>query len=94
MSKPSHTVYTKDFANMICRRLERENKNLQKQIDKLQAEIRLLEDNRNYLNDRIDKALYWLSENTHYTSLKVDKLIQDENTNFLELLKILKGEDK
>ena len=44
------------------------------------------------LQERIDKALYWLSENTHYTSLKVDKLIQDDNTNFLELLEILKGE--
>ena len=45
------------------------------------------------LQERIDKALYWLSENTHYTSLKADKLIQDDNTNLLELLEILdKGE--
>ena len=41
------------------------------------------------LNNIIHKALYWLSENTHYTSLKTDKLIQDDNTNLLELLEIL-----
>lgn len=37
----------------------------------------------------IDKALYWLSENTHYTSLKVDKLVLDENANLKELLELL-----
>lgn len=37
----------------------------------------------------IDKALYWLSENTHYTSLKVDELVLDENANLKELLKLL-----
>ena len=43
---------------------------------------------------RIDKALYWLSENTHYTSLKTNMLVQDENANFLELKDILQGDDK
>ena len=43
--------------------------------------------------EAIDKALYWLSENTHYTSLKTNMLVQDENTNFLELKDILQGDD-
>ena len=56
-------------------------------------EINKKEDEIERLNNIINKALYWLSENTHYTSLKVDKLIQDDNTNLLELLEILdKGE--
>lgn len=43
MSKPRHTVYTKDFANMVCRRLERENKNLQKEVERLNIIINELE---------------------------------------------------
>lgn len=37
----------------------------------------------------LDKALYWLSENTHYTDFNVDKLVLDENVNLKELLELL-----
>lgn len=40
MSKPSYTVYTKDFANIVCRRLERENKKKDKEIDRLENIIK------------------------------------------------------
>lgn len=78
------------YKNMLKRKnkeIERLN-NIIKQYDKVSF-IHEME-----LQKRIDKALYWISENTHYTSLKADKLIQDDNTNLLELLEILnKGDD-
>ena len=76
-------------------------KDLKERNDKLSSQYRdrdfrciILEQRNERLQARIDKALYWLSENTHYTSLKTDMLVQDENTNFLELKDILKGGEK
>ena len=40
MSKPSYSVYTKDFANMVCRRLERENKKKDKELERLHSIIK------------------------------------------------------
>ena len=40
MSKPSYTIYTKDFANMVCRRLERENKKKDKELERLHSIIK------------------------------------------------------
>ena len=53
----------------------KENKKLQDQLNK-QKEV-------------LDKALYWLSENTHYTDFNVDKLVLDENVNLKELFELL-----
>lgn len=80
--------------------LQEENKEIKNTIDfidnKYKSTIsyneKLIEYNQDY-KSRIDKALYWLSENTHYTSLKTDMLVQDENANFLELKDILQGDD-
>ena len=87
-----HTIRELEQQEKYKNMLKRKNKeikrlnNIIKQYDKVSF-IHEME-----LQKRIDKALYWISENTHYTSLKADKLIQDDNTNLLELLDILKGE--
>ena len=71
-------------------------KDLKERNDKLKnqyqlQEIRLF--HLEYVNQKqkevIDKALYWLSENTHYTDLSVEKLVLDENVNLKELLELL-----
>ena len=68
----------------ICRvaltRLENEKVN--EYIDNLQNQLQQKE-------NIIDKALYWLSENTHYTSLDVKELVLDNGINLKELLEIL-----
>ena len=59
MSKPRHVVYTKEFANMICRKLERENKKLQKENEELKEIIKELNDYIiKYHMDHTDTLLY------------------------------------
>lgn len=81
MSKPSYTVYTKDFANMVCRRLERENKKKDKEIKKL--------------NNIRENAIKYILD--HRTKVKIDvpgmpKEYTAYTGNQEEILKILLGE--
>ena len=71
-------------------------KDLKERNDKLKnqyylQEIRLhsLEYKNNKQKEVLDKALCWISENTHYTDFNVDKLVLDENANLKELLELL-----
>ena len=55
MSKPSYVVYTKDFANMVCRRLERENKKKDKEIKRLGNELQVQIEDNVRLNEYIEE---------------------------------------
>ena len=60
-----------------------------KEIEKLQAEIKLLEDNRNYLNDRIDKAIEYIESLENSEEINV----YQEDKSWVYVLEILKGEN-
>ena len=67
-------------------------KELEEDNKKLKAEVDLLNDNRHFLNNKINKAIEYIEENATYSNdIKqcVDDLRYD---NCDELLKILKGE--
>lgn len=66
MSKPSYFAYTKDFANMVCRRLERENKKKDKEINKLNEHITLIEQ---LWKDCINENDYLTNENNRLHSI-------------------------
>lgn len=62
------------------------------EITYLLEHVKMLEERRKQnikYKEVLDKALYWLSENTHYTDFNVDKLVLDENANLKELLELL-----
>lgn len=58
-------------------------------LRKLYEEIIEKEKELDKYKEVLDKVLYWLSENTHYTDFNVDKLVLDENVNLKELLELL-----
>lgn len=80
MSKPSYSVYTKDFANMVCRRLERENKKKDKEINKLNEHITLIEQ---LWKDCINENDYLTNENNRLNFIikEVRKYIEGLQTN-------------
>ena len=64
-------------------------KSLEKSIEYVNQNNNKLRKENNKYKNILDKAYYWLSENTHYTDFNVDKLVLDENVNLKELLELL-----
>ena len=67
-----------------------------KENERLKAEIDLLNDNRIYLNNKIDKAIEYIETTETYDDVIGYYLIKDSDIKeeLQELLKILKGEEK
>ena len=70
MSKPLYEVYTKDFANMMCRKLERKNKKLHK----------IIKEAREYIEEHTlkgDGMLIGVMDN--YTKKELLEILDKEN---------------
>nr|DAM30805.1 MAG TPA: B-ZIP transcription factor [Caudoviricetes sp.] len=59
MSKPTNTIYSKDFAILKIKTLEKENKKLKNIIKEVREEIRMLESNCD-ISDYQAQKLYHL----------------------------------
>jgi len=75
------------------KKLEQENKKLKKEIKKLEAELELYRDNELYLNNKIDKAIEYISKHNCIATYEEYKPTEYEYCCSSDLLDILKGED-
>ena len=64
---------------------------LEKEIERLKANVKLLDDNRIYLNDKINKALNYIKNESWFCYKDNEEVI--DRTPVEELIKILEGDN-